>query len=679
MVNGYSSNGLPNAGSKGRALLVVTDGLGFDPLIVRNLARRVIDALDTGTRRSLLDLALEVSPGSYEMLDIARLSVMPIAAEGLSPSLTWGKAEETLSRVQAVRTGLRERRQLTEIGSVRRNIALENRYIPWLAEVPAWSEIVNTNLTVPTEASGVWVGYEDVDPPVQGNSETGHQQIGNLALAPQIPLQISQSITDGSFFENRMMLETIEGAVTSGNNVNFGFLLSGIRGSDGRVHSAWNHLEAFCELVFVRLGVSPDRVRMQAILDGRDAPARGSMEIEGVEGGYLGELERLLEKYDAVKSLAWVVGRSLSMDRDYREENARCDYLLMTEGEGEIATSLEDVKAIVSSVHESEFTDADVPAIAMDHNGTGPARIEPGDAFINLNFRSDRQRAKTASLCGAREYLDREAKSRGRSWDFGWLRDDLNLRMCTIAEYDAEFEGQYGVKVAYPITPHRLNFLSHWDRLSDEGDRYLLVAESVKASHMGYFVRGRREAEQGSKSEDRYVVPSDGANEGVNSDSDFYVRPEMKTHEVGQLVLEAMGTGEHRLIACNFAAPDMVGHLLPTRFEEAAQAYRATVTKLAELSRVARSNGYSMVVTSDHGNIENDAPTHTVNPVLTTVVPAAGSVEPRDMEGEYSANLFDISHTVARLIGFDQREIAEIVGVFRGGLSDEFVGGSIVR
>ena len=678
MVNGYSSNGLPDAESKGRALLVVTDGLGFDPLTVRHLARRVIDALDVSTRRSLLDLALEVSPGSYEMLDIARLSVMPIAAEGLSPSLTWSKAEETLSRVQAVKNGLRERRELTKIGSVRRDIALENRYIPWLAEVPVWSEIVNANLTVPTEASGVWVGYEDVDPPVQGNSETGHQQIGNLALAPQIPLQISQSITDGTFFENPMLLETIEDAVASDNNVNFSFLLSGIRGSDGRVHSAWNHLEAFCELVFVRLGISPDRVRMQAILDGRDAPARGSMELDGVEGGYLGELERLLSRYDAMRSLAWVIGRSLSMDRDYREENARCDYLLMTEGEGEIATSFDDVRAIVSSSHESELTDADVPAIALDHDGTGPARIEPGDAFINLNFRSDRQRAKTASLCGARAYLDREAKSRGRDWDFGWLRNDLHLRICTIAEYDAEFEGRYGVKVAYPITPHRLNLLSHWDRLSDGGDRYLLVAESVKASHMGYFVRGRREAEQGSNCEDRWIVPSDGAAEGVMSDSDFFLRPEMKVREIAQLVSEAMEAGKHRLIMCNLAAPDMVGHLLPTRFEAAAEAYRATVATLAELSRVASSNGYSMIVTSDHGNIENDAPTHTVNPVLTTVLLADGSVEPRDMEGAYSANLFDVSHTLARLIGIDAREIAEVVGVFRGGLGEEYVGRSII-
>ena len=53
MVNGYSSNGLPEGGSKGRALLVVTDGLGFDPDTVMRLSSRVIDELGTRTRRSL--------------------------------------------------------------------------------------------------------------------------------------------------------------------------------------------------------------------------------------------------------------------------------------------------------------------------------------------------------------------------------------------------------------------------------------------------------------------------------------------------------------------------------------------------------------------------------------------------------------------------------------------------
>lgn len=678
MVNGHTVNGLPRGYRNGRALLVVTDGLGYDPATVRDLARRVISSLGPEARRTLLDLALEVAPDSYDMLDISRLSMMPIAVEGLSPALDWGKARETLDKVATVKRGLSDAGVQAEIDEIRGRLASERRYIPWIADDPAWSEIVEGNLTVPTEASGVWVGYEDVDPPVQGNSETGHQQIGNLALAPQIPLQISRSIEDGSFFENRQMVSAIKGALEAGRNVNFCFLLSGIRGSDGRVHSAWNHLEAFCELVFERIGVPPDRVRMQAILDGRDAPALGSMEIEGVEGGYLGELQRLLERYDAIESLAWVIGRGLAMDRDYREENAQCDYLLLTEGVGEYAGGFQDVKAIVAATHEEDLTDADVPAIALNHGDKGVAKIEPGDTFVNLNFRSDRQRSKTAALCAARPYLVREALARGRRWELDWMRDDLELRICTMAEYDAEFEQDYGVEVAFPISPHELNLLSNWESIMPVDSHYLLVAESVKALHMGYFVRGRREAYQGSLAEDRQIVPSDGVAHGVNSDSDFYLNPGMQTDAIAERVVEAMEGGRERLIMCNFAAPDMIGHLLPTRFEAGIESYRITVAALVRLSAAARRNGYSMVVTSDHGNIENDAPTHTINPVLTTVIPASGSLAPRDETDDFIARLFDISHTLARLMGADEGRIAEIVAEKRGGLGDEFLGRSIV-
>ena len=663
---------------RGRVLLVVNDGLGFDPLTVIDLSRRIIGELGSEARRTLLNLGRDVVPGSYQMLDIVRMAVMPIAAEGVNPQLKWSEALEVLDNVDEIRSGLVELGHGDEIESVRKRIATEHRYIPWIAEDARWSAIVNRNLTVPTHASGVWVGYEDVDPPVQGNSETGHQQIGNLALAPQIPLQISQSISDGSFFDNAKLRTTIEETLKSGGKINFCFLLSGIQGSDGRVHSAWNHLVAFLELVFDRIGAPPEKVKMQAILDGRDAPARGSMTMDFVDDGYLGELERLLQRYDAVESLAWVIGRSLSMDRDYREENARCDYLLMTQSEGIEASGFDDVRKLVRETHDTGSTDADVPAISLNHNGNGAAKVEPGDAFINLNFRSDRQRSKTALLAGAREYLEREAGSRGRTWGFDWLRDDLDLRICTMAEYDAEFEDRYGVSVAFQITPHRLNLLANWDRIMPPDDRYLLVAESVKALHMGYFVRGRREAEQSSRLEDRIVVPSDGVSEGVQSDSDFYLNPAMKVREVAGLVSDAMIEGEHRLIACNLAAPDMVGHLLPLRFHAAIEAYRDTVATLVELSDTARKNGYSMVVTSDHGNIENDAPTHTTNPVLTTVIPSRGEVLPHTDNTNYSATLYDISHTIARLLGIESSSISDIVEVFRGSLADEFVGKSII-
>ena len=124
--------------------------------------------------------------------------------------------------------------------------------------------------------------------------------------------------------------------------------------------------------------------------------------------------------------------------------------------------------------------------------GSG-VHIEPGDAFINLNFRSDRQRSKTASLCGARPYLVRQALARGRTWQLDWMRDDLANYAC--ARSRSMMRSSSGIMVSMSrisITPHQLNLLEHiGNRLCPKTELYLLVAESVKASHMGYFVRGQ--------------------------------------------------------------------------------------------------------------------------------------------------------------------------------------------
>ena len=58
---------------------------------------------------------------------------------------------------------------------------------------------------------------------------------------------------------------------------------------------------------------------------------------------------------------------------------------------------------------------------------------------------------------------------------------------------------------------------------------------------------------------------------------------------------------------------------------------------------------------------------HTVNPVLTTILTAVTDANPWDMKGQYSATLYDVSHTLTRLIGVTEQEIDEIFGVFQGG------------
>ena len=286
-------------------------------------------------------------------------------------------------------------------------------------------------------------------------------------------------------------------------------------------------------------------------------------------------------------------------------------------------------------------------------DGTKPV-LSKGDAFINLNFRSDRQRSKIGFLAGARSLLKSEGESCGRTWDGSWIEHNLNLDICTIAEYHPDFETKYKVTVAFPTKPHPDNFLALWPDTVGS-DEYTLIAESVKSSHMGYFFRGRREEPVLQAKEIRLITASHGQEDGVQSDTDFYLHPAMRTREITSDVLKAIESGTSRLICCNLAAPDMVGHLLPRRYEEAKVAYRAAADALVEIAAASRKFGLHMLITSDHGNIEDDTSAHSAHDVLTTVIQADGEKFNAAIS-VFQARLFDIGPTLFELMGINQHE-----------------------
>ncbi|MEX0761755.1 MAG: alkaline phosphatase family protein [Dehalococcoidia bacterium] len=667
------------AKSGGRALLIVIDGLGFNPARASAVVDDAWDSLGERDRALLVSQAGSVlerhQSSGLTPEALARLELYPVHAETLGSEVPFDEAVERIAALRSMSSASSGTPLESHIAEAVRAAARKHRYVPWAAEASRSQRMRNQNLTIPTSAAGQWAGYEELDPPVQGNSETGHQQIGNLTLAPQIPLEITQSIDNGRFFQNEALRGTVEKAVAEGRAINFCILLSGVGGGDGRVHSAWNHLEAFLELIFTHCGADPANVRMQAITDGRDSPPTASIEeIDGI-GGYMNRLEALLKHYDATGCLAWVAGRSLAMDRDFREQSSKADFLLMTRGEGTRVQGFDGVRQAIKEAHASGLTDQDIPPLAVMDSRQQTKVIEAGQSFIDLNFRSDRQRAKIAALSGARDLLEKEAASRGQTWTFDWLAQ-LNLDICTIAEYHPDFEKKYRVKVAFPTKPQRANFLAAWPRLLSD-KQYLLVAESVKASHMGYFIRGRREEPAGAAVEERWIVPSQGEAEGIRSDTDFYRAPGMRSREVAHHVVERLGQRKQRLVCANLAPTDMVGHILPDRFDAAVEAYEAVDKAVAKMVQAARSNGYSVVVTADHGNVEDDTSSHSVNDILTTVISTNGEFSPAPRE-VFQARLFDISWTIATILGVESETRERLEKLDAGETPDRFLGHSII-
>src|SRR5262249_2881173 len=124
-----------------------------------------------------------------------------------------------------------------------------------------WRECPHTLI----EASQKWVGLPMGQ---MGNSEVGHLNIGAGRIVYQDIVRIDESIADGSFFENPVLLDAMR--VARGHALHLMGLLS-----DGGVHSHQNHLNALLDLA--RKSQLRDAF-VHVITDGRDTAPNGGLE-----------------------------------------------------------------------------------------------------------------------------------------------------------------------------------------------------------------------------------------------------------------------------------------------------------------------------------------------------------------------------------------------------------------
>jgi len=693
-----------------RVLLVILDGFGFNPRtekrILSRLATRLspqqIDAIHRLTDDAWVAHAGgSARPSSDALIRLVLSPVLPSVAlgsdfAGADYQALWHvyhSVREALGRVRealastpadcgpAAPDGVRDGdgpSLLAHCSALLEEEALGSRYAIWYARSPFLNGLRNDFPTVPTEAAGLAAGYEDVTPAVQGNSETGHQQLANFIVAAQTPLEISTEIADGRFFENPALLECLKAVKERDSHLDVCFLLSGEYGNDGRVHTAWNHLEALLEAAFVRAGLRPEQVRLEAITDGRDCPPYSSIQKSGEQYGFLYKLQTLLRQYDAEESLAWVIGRGIAMDRDYEEARTEQDFRMLVNGEGDRVTTIAAAIEAVRELHASGGTDTSVPPMLV---GKTSRTINAGDVFLDLNFRADRQRSKIAALLGARDFLEREAQKKGQHWTMDWLEPPADLAVYCLSEYHPDFADKYGAKVLYPIGPQAHNLFALVPEQSEAQGfafRYLLTAESTKALHVGYFIRGRRELPVVASDEVRTILPSYGPEFGVATDDDYYKAPQMRAFALADVLVESLAKGEFDLIAVNFANTDMVGHLMPKRWNEAQRSVGLIDTVLETVVPVAQREGYDVIITADHGNVEDDDSSHTSNDVLTTFVSPDNGLELRNDPRE-PARLFDLPWSIVEMMGLTDAIIPHLPPIPEKIREQGLVGRSLVR
>ena len=426
------------------------------------------------------------------------------------------------------------------------------------ADTPRLDAILGEYPHAKLEASGTAVG---LPAGVMGNSEVGHLTMGAGYADPQALARIDRAIADGTFFANPA-LRSACAAVRGGGTLHLMGLLS-----TGGVHADMKHLAALVELA--RREAVPT-VALHAFLDGRDMPPRSAMPL-----------------LDAVGvPIATVHGRFYAMDRDKRWDRTERSFKAIVAALGpRVGTAQDALRACYRSAEcRDELLE---PAVVGDGRP-----VADGDAVIFFNFRPDRARQLTWA------FLQNDFAG------FERARVPRRLTFVTMTDYNVDLPAATVAFAAEPVT-------SIAEILSGRGLRQFHVAETGKYAHVTYFFNGGREAP--FRGEDRELVPSPKV-------MTYDTAPTMSAAAVAERLAGAIRTRTYDFAIVNFANPDMVGHT--GVFDAALAAMHATDEAVATVVDATLAAGGCVLLTADHGNVEEMAfadgslnTQHTTNPV----------------------------------------------------------------
>ena len=373
-----------------------------------------------------------------------------------------------------------------------------------------------------------------------GNSEVGHMTIGSGQVLYQDLVKITKSIEDDNLKDNLTIQESLKS-----DRVHLVGLLS-----DGGVHSHINHLFGLIDLVLN----AGKKAIVHIITDGRDVSPTSSKEY----------ISQLIKKFGSKIFIASISGRFYAMDRDKRWERVEKGYRVISEAYPK--TELSPLEYIENSYKKDELDEFIQPVAFSEYDG-----LKDGDSLIFYNFRSDRAREIITAI-GDKSFSE-------------FPRNYKNIYIATMTQYQENFP--YSVIFKKDIPKNGLS-----ETISNAGLSQLHIAETEKYAHVTFFFNGG--VEEPFKNETRILINSPKV-------KTYDMQPSMSASSVTDSILKAV-EGDYSFIVVNYANGDMVGHT--GIFDAGIEAVETVDKELGRVIEKAKKNGYSIVITSDHGNCE---------------------------------------------------------------------------
>ncbi len=440
-----------------------------------------------------------------------------------------------------------------------------------------------------------------------GNSEVGHLNMGAGRIVQMDISRIDVAIETGEFFNTEALMQ----AMNHANENNSALHLMGLVGWGG-VHAYQEHIYALLRMAKER---QVERVFVHAFLDGRDtAPDSGA--------GFVAELEAKIHEY-GIGKIATIIGRYYAMDRDKRWERTERAYQLLVRGEGR---QREHVVDAIREYYKEGITDEFMhPVVLLDEKRQPVATIKDRDSVVFFNFRADRARQLTRAF----------SEEGFNGFD---VSDRPDVRFTCMTQYSYAFN----LPVAFGPESHD-EILA--DVFAETGIRNLRIAETEKYAHVTFFFNGGEEKE--FPGEKRILIPSPKV-------ATYDLQPEMSAYELTDTLLKEIASDEFDTFIINYANADMVGH---TGFLDAAmKAVETLDTCVGRVVEAIRGKGGTVIITADHGNVEQMMDYETRQPFTahtTNLVPfiLLDGFQGKLIEG---GSLQDVAPTILGILGIPQ-------------------------
>ena len=399
------------------------------------------------------------------------------------------------------------------------------------------------------QASGISVGLPWLQ---YGNSEVGHQTLGTGQVTFQDLPRITNSIKNGSFFQNENILALIQQVKTNNSNLHLMGLCS-----DGGVHAHIDHMLAFLDVAKTN-GVG-NRTFIHAITDGRDTSPTSSKNY----------IKKILETKTG--QIATLAGRFYTMDRNNNWDRVKKGYDAMFLGKG---IQEKDPLTAINNQYSKSLTDEHIePVVIVDNAGNPIGKIKQNDVMLFINYRKDRAKQITQAA------IDPNFKHFP-------IIDPQSFKFATMIKYDNDFN----CDVLFPPQEIKTKLSQI---ISQQGLRQLKIAETEKYAHVTYFFNGGDEKPY--EKEDQILVPSKNV-------KGYDEVPAMSAPEVTERLLGEIDKKAHDFILVNFANPDMVGHT--GEYEAGIQAIDTVNQYVKEVIIKVLENNGCLIITADHGNCE---------------------------------------------------------------------------